>query len=516
MFSPPMRFITGLRPLVRRTIIESFRKRATFPEGPFPGHLIGHFIRTFITMRNRCLFIPLFAALALFSCRKDSFITSKDAIVRLSADTLFFDTVFVSTGSITEAVKVINGNDQKLRLSDVKLMGGSQSYFSININGAPGSVRQNIELEAGDSIYIFVAVSIQPNAANLPFIIQDSIQVAFNGVSQYIQLQAWGKNAHFLRSQVIEGNVTWDNTLPYVIQGGLQVDTNATLTIPAGCRIYLHADAPFLVDGTLKVQGAKGDSNHVIFRGDRLDDPYRDFPGGWPGIYFRAASKGSSLKYADIKNAYQAVVSAGSPLGSPSQLTLEQCIIDNSYDAGIMGVQTSIQASNCLISNCGKDIVLNYGGNYQFLHCTAVGFSNDYITHSQPVLFVSNNITQDDGTSLNADLSADFINCIFWGASGTVDNEVQLSRQGSTAFHVGFSNCDWKVKSAPADATVSNMITNTDPQFDSVNNSKRYYDLHLRAASPLIDKGISSSLTIDLDGYSRPVGLPDPGCYEHQ
>ena len=462
------------------------------------------------------LFIPFVVALALFSCRKDSFITSKDAIVHLSADTLFFDTVFVSTGSITEAVKVINGNDQKLRLSDVKLMGGSQSFFSININGAPGPQRQNVELEAGDSIYIFVAVSIQPNAANLPFIIQDSIQVAFNGVSQYIQLQAWGKNAHFLRNQVIESNVTWDNTLPYVILGGLQVDTTAILTIPAGCRVYLHADAPFLVDGTLKVQGEKGDSNHVIFRGDRLDDPYRDFPGGWPGIYFRQTSKASSMEYAEIKNAYQAVVASGSPLSSPPQLTLDQCIIDNSYDAGIMGIQTSIQVNNCLISNCGKNIVLNYGGNYRFLHCTAVGFSNDYVTHSQPVLSVSNNIVQDNGTSLNADLSADFINCIFWGASGMVDNEVQLTRQGSTAYHVGFTNCDWKVKTAPADATVSNMIANTDPLFDSVNNSRRYYDFHLRPASPLIDKGISSSLSLDLDGNPRPVGLPDLGCYERQ
>jgi len=462
------------------------------------------------------LFIPFVVALALFSCRKDSFITSKDAIVHLSADTLFFDTVFVSTGSITEAVKVINGNDQKLRLSDVKLMGGSQSFFSININGAPGPQRQNVELEAGDSIYIFVAVSIQPNAASLPFIIQDSIQVAFNGVSQYIQLQAWGKNAHFLRNQVIESNVTWDNTLPYVILGGLQVDTTAILTIPAGCRIYLHADAPFLVDGTLKVQGEKGDSNHVIFRGDRLDDPYRDFPGGWPGIYFRQTSKASSMEYAEIKNAYQAVVASGSPLSSPPQLTLDQCIIDNSYDAGIMGIQTSIQVNNCLISNCGKNIVLNYGGNYRFLHCTAVGFSNDYVTHSQPVLSVSNNIVQDNGTSLNADLSADFINCIFWGASGMVDNEVQLTRQGSTAYHVGFTNCDWKVKTAPADATVSNMIANTDPLFDSLNNSRRCYDFHLRPASPLIDKGISSSLSLDLDGNPRPVGLPDLGCYERQ
>ncbi len=44
---------------------------------------------------------------------------------------------------------------------------------------------------------------------------------------------------------------------PYVILGGLIVDTNVTLTIDKGARIYLHADAPLIVDGTLSVTGTK-------------------------------------------------------------------------------------------------------------------------------------------------------------------------------------------------------------------------------------------------------------------
>ena len=127
-------------------------------------------------MYKHWLFIIFFAALTFFSCRKDNFITSKDAVVRFSSDTLFFDTVFVSTGSVTEVVKLINGNDQKLRLSDIKLMGGSHSYFAINIDGTPGPQRQGLDLEAGDSLYIFVAVTIQPGAADLPFVVQDSIR----------------------------------------------------------------------------------------------------------------------------------------------------------------------------------------------------------------------------------------------------------------------------------------------------------------------------------------------------
>ena len=41
------------------------------------------------------------------------------------------------------------------------------------------------------------------------------------------------------------------------------MDTGKTLQIEAGTKIYLHADAPFLVDGTLIVRGTKNEP--VIF-----------------------------------------------------------------------------------------------------------------------------------------------------------------------------------------------------------------------------------------------------------
>jgi hypothetical protein len=466
-------------------------------------------------MNKLLLLILSFTVLSVLSCRKDSFITGKDAAVHFSSDTLFFDTVFTSAGSITEAVKIINNNNQKLHLSDVKLMSGAGSYFSITIDGSPGPEQTGLDLEANDSLYLFVAVTIKPGASNLPFIVQDSIQVSFNGNQKYIQLQAWGQNAHFLRNQTIRGNTTWDNTLPYVILGGLQVDTNATLTIPRGCRIYLHADAPFLVDGTLLVSGDKYDSTKVYFQGDRLDEPYREFPGSWPGIYFRGTSINNNLQFVVIKNAYQGIVAEGPSVNTAPKIVLNQCLIDNSYDAGILGAQSSIQASNCLISNCGKNIVLGYGGNYQFTHCTAASFSNDLIAHVSPVLSVSNYVLQGT-TPVTADLIANFVNCIFWGNNGNVDDEVVVSKQGSTPFSVNFSNCLWKVKNIPVGISSANIITNNDPLFDSVNTSRRYFDFHLKAGSPAIDKGITTALTQDLDGNTRPVGLPDLGCYEKQ
>jgi len=459
--------------------------------------------------------LPLIILTLILSCRKDAFITGKNAVISFSTDTVHFDTVFTTAGSVTKSVKIINGNDKKLRLTAIKLMGGSQSYFTINVDGSPGPAVQDIELDGRDSLFIFVTVRIQPNAANLPFLIGDSVQVSFNGNLRYIQLQAWGQNAHFLRNQTITGHITWDNSLPYVILGGLRVDTNATLSISSGCRIYLHADAPLLVNGTLQVSGGKADSLRVYFQGDRLDAPYRNFPGSWPGIYFTRTSYNNVITYGVIRNAYQAIVAGTPATNAGPGLILDRCIIDNSYDAGILGTQSSIQASNCLISNCGRNVALTYGGNYQFTYCTVASYSNDLLSHIQPVLSVSNYTVQ-GGTQVTAPLQAGFVNCIFWGNYSTVNDEVFVSRQGSAPFSVKFTNCLWRVKTSPGSVDTTHIIANTDPRFDSINPPRGFYDFHLQAGSPAIGKGVNTGLPSDLDGNPRSGSSVDLGCYQHQ
>jgi hypothetical protein len=466
-------------------------------------------------MKSFVLLAVTIIALFLWSCKKERFISTRDARINLSEDTLRYDTVFTSAGSITQFVKIKNENNQKLLLSDITLKGGASSFFKLNADGNIGPDVKNLEIDAKDSTYIFVSVRIDPTSANLPFLIRDSIEIKFNGNTQWIQLEAWGQNANFLRSRRITGDITWTNNLPYVILGGVQVDTTATLTIEKGCRIYLHADAPFLIDGTLKVNGEKFDSTRVYFLSDRLDKPYRDFPGSWPGIYFRGKSKDNVLQYAVIRNAFQGVISEQVSVNSNPKLTLNECIIDNIFDAGILAVQSSITARNCLISNCGKNILLAYGGNYEFEHCTAASISNAFITHKEPVLFVSNNIKDRNNNILTSSLSASFKNCIFWGENGTVENEAFVSKQGTTPFSVQFSHCLWKVKTTPANSSADNILSNQSPVFDSINVEKRFFDFRLKKdKSPAINKGMVGTIMQDLDGKSRPVGLPDLGCYE--
>jgi hypothetical protein len=386
----------------------------------------------------------------------------------------------------------------------------------MNVDGIATTEADDVVIEANDSIYVFVSVTINPNAANLPFIVSDSILINYNGNDRYVQLQAFGQNANFLRNRVISGNIVWTNNLPYVILGSLRVDTTATLTIQPGCRIYSHADAPFIVDGTLIINGTKTDS--VIFTGDRLDPDYRNLPASWPGIYFRGNSRNNVLRFAIIKNAYQAVVAEKPSVNGNPKLIIHQCIVDNAYNAGILCMNTSLQVDNSLVSNCGSNMILSYGGTYNITHCTVAAYSTSYFLHKQPVLLVTNYADQNGGT-VTADINAVFRNNIFWGdVGGFIDNEVIVSKQGGNVFNVLFDKNIYRGTGDPSNCTLTGNKLNTDPLFDTIDVYKRLFDFRTtkNAGAPGINYGTITAFPKDLDDKTRNFGLPDLGCYEKQ
>jgi len=454
----------------------------------------------------------LFTVLSCISCKKETFITSEAAKLYTSIDTLAFDTVFVTTGSVTKSFKIFNNNDQKLRLSKVKLSGDSSSPFKINIDGTSAAEVNNIEIDANDSIYVFVQVNVKPSAAKLPFILRDSVEIDYNGNKKFVQLQAYGQNANFLRNTRIKGNVSWNNMLPYVILGGIQIDTNAVLRISEGTKIFLHADAPFLVDGTLITTGSK--DAKIVFSGDRTDADYKDLTASWPGIYFRNTSKNNSLKYTIVKNAYQGIIAQQLSGSVTPKLKLSQSIIDNILDAGILAINTNIEADNCLISNCGSNIQIAFGGDYRFVNCTVASYSNFNSNHLNPVLQLSDFISQ-SGSNHTAPLKALFQNCIFWGEGGPVDDEIKVVKTGTGPFSLIFDHVLYKAKNDISNATFISSIKNEEPMFDSIDVSENIFDFHFtkNASAPAVNKGIKTAFLYDLDGKLRDA-MPDIGCYE--
>lgn len=453
--------------------------------------------------------LPFFIIiLSIVACKKESFTNNPSAQLTTNVDTLHFDTVFTTAGSTSQLLKIINTNDKGIRVNSVRLAGGPSSPFKINVDGVTGPTVNNMDIAANDSAYVFVTVTINPNAANLAFVVRDSIEISYNGNTKWVQLDAYGQNAHFFRNKMIRSNETWTADLPYVILGGLLIDTNATLNINPSCHIYVHADAPIIVHGSLKVQGDKYDSTRVLFTGDRLDEPYRSYPASWPGIIFTDVSTNNSFQYATIRNAYQALI-VSEPSANGAKLTLNETIVDNAYDIGIYAINSSINARNLLISNCGKNLIISKGGNYQFTHCTVAAFSNSFIQHKDPVVYITN---QNGITPLNAL----FTNCLFWGDAGFVTEEVQVYKNPTVTSTVSFSNVLWRSANAAAvSAATGNIITNQNPLFDTVNTVEKIYSFRLKNDSPAINKGSNAGVVIDLDGNPRPLGtLPDLGAYE--
>ena len=178
-------------------------------------------------------FFLLISCTILISCGKDEIISSKDAVLRTSVDTLKFDTVFTTAGSITKSFKIVNGNNKLLRIASLQLAGGAASAYKINVNGVAGNTFSNIDIRANDSIYVFVKVNINPTGANQPFIIEDSIKIDYNSNTRYVQLQAYGQNATYLNNRTFTTDTILTGERPFVILKGLNVGIGAKLTVQA-------------------------------------------------------------------------------------------------------------------------------------------------------------------------------------------------------------------------------------------------------------------------------------------
>ena len=459
--------------------------------------------------------LTIVVAASMQSCKKDTFITSPSASVYLSVDTLNFDTVFNGTGSTTQYFKIFNNNNQKLRLSEVKLMGGASSYFKLNLDGTPGISFAGIEMDANDSLYGFVSVNITQSPADTPFARRDSIRIIYNGDTTFLQLIAAGQKANFLKNTVITKDTTWTNQLPIVIGGaGVTVNAGATLTIQQGSRVYLGAHSPLLINGTLQALGGSDSINHINFLSDRLDAPYNSLPGSWPGIFFGSTSSNNLLQYCNISNANEGVSVATPANNSGTMLTLNQCIFNNIKDIAIGGVNANISATNCLVSNCGNNVVLSSGGNYSFNQCTIVGYDNSNIAHTNPVMSISN--TDSSGKVYN--LNCSVTNSIIYGVSGIVGDELVISKKDPiTNFKVSFTNTLYKAQDAISKlATFTNCLSNQSPMFVNVKTDSGSFNFKLADGSPCISAGANNSVSIDLLGNARPLLSPDLGCYQRK
>lgn len=461
----------------------------------------------------------------IFSCQKETFSTSGNIKLKFAPDTVSFDTIFTTFGSTTQRLRIKNPSNHSINISRIYLAGGENSPFRLNINGVKSYEDRDVRISKGDSLYIFVEVTVDPTNQDNPMIVQDSIIFELNGNQQDVDLIAYGQDFHLFNGDVLNSQ-HWKNDKPYLIYNSVLVDSMATLTIDPGCRIYFHHESSLFVKGTLKVEGTYDEP--VNFAGDRLEQYYDDKPGQWGavkilddkslyifgGIHFLTGSKDNRIDHAIIKNANKGIQVDSVGNSTNPVLILSNTIIKNMTLNCLDARTTRVKADNCIFANSGSySVALRFGGKYEFDHCTVANYYNG--TRQEPSLVI-NNYYKYNSIIYAFDLEkAIFSNCIIYGEYGGNGDEILLDGIPQSQFNYQFQNCLLKTDPTHAQETeFKNSIFNKDPRFVVEKN----FDYAIDSLSPARNIGdleIAKQFPLDLNNESRLADEgPDLGALE--
>ncbi|MEN8229875.1 MAG: choice-of-anchor Q domain-containing protein [Bacteroidota bacterium] len=471
---------------------------------------------------RRIFLFALIPGALFFACNPErNYMEDDDARLAFTLDTVYFDTVFTTIGTITQSFRVKNPYNRFIKIDEISLAGGESSVFRINVDGQPGVHFSGFEIAPKDSMYLFVEATLDPNGSNDILRIQDSIVFLTNGNTQDIDLVAWGQDVHILRDSVLDGSTTWNADKPYLIINYAYVDSLSTLTIGPGVKIHFHRDALLYVDGTLHVDGTLDEP--VLFAGDRLEEFYDDKPGQWGLIYLSQRSRENSINYAEIKNGTLGVLISASPeSGKMPDLEISNTIINHMSSNGIYALNAAVTGTNLIIGDCGGSCAgLFYGGSYEFTHCT---FSNNwpswYSNRQMPALYLADyfgtydsegNLIVYPGGEFD---KAEFRNSIIYGNRRM---ELVIDSYEERQLNYRFDHCLTRIDEDSLDyqedPLFTAIINNENPMLDSVP-----YNFELDSLSPAIDAGLPAyavEIPFDMNGNNR-LGdeAPDLGAFE--
>ena len=460
------------------------------------------------------------------SCNKPPKFSDDNSLkIAFSTDTVTFDTVFTTIGSSTRQLMIYNNNEENLKISSIRLEGGNQSQFSVNVDGQSGYNFSNLEIYSKDSIYVFVRVTVNPNDQNTPFFVEDKLIFETNQNEQTVLLTAYGQNANYIiADQEINGfpkfkiiadslqEVHWTAERPYVIYGYALINSYGTLVIEPGTQIHFHNGSGLWAysEGQLRVEGTP--ENPVVFQGDRLEDFYANEPGQWDRIWLMEARQGHghSIENAIIKNGFIGIQAQRFAKANKAPLKIRNTIIDNHTGIGIYTNLYNLKASNFVVSNCGNyALALTGGGEYVFEQGTVANYWNQS-TRTTPSLFFNNTYQSPlDGNLYAHNFYFEMNNCIMYG---------NQEDEFKTEFYAGpdttyvFNNSILRTK-RNNDINYKECLFNINPKF--VNKESNY---HLDTLSPAIGFGnpkySTGLLQYDLDGVDR-GDRPDAGAYQY-
>ena len=486
-------------------------------------------------MRKYLIITLLLTIVFAVSCRKKQvFSDSPSKNIRLSTDTIAFDTVFTSIGSSTRILMIYNDNSESLKISSIRLEGGGSSPYSINVDGQAGTSFSDKEIYAKDSLYVFIKVTINPNDDNNPFFVQDRLIFNTNGNESVVNLTAYGQNAHYIIGRKgifpdqnghytsyyvaitdsVNTDVHWTAERPYVIYNVALIDSDGTLTIEPGTHVYFHGGSGLWAwsEGQLIVNGTA--ENPVVFQGDRLESYYDDQPGQWDRIWLMEAREGHghNISHAIIRNGFIGLQIERMLKNNMEPTYISNTIIENHTGIGLYANCYSISMSNTLVNNCGNYCVaLTGGGEYLLQHNTIANYWVHSVRKAEALFF--NNLYTDptNGNTYAIPFECDIINSIVYGNR---NDEFSTNFYPVADTTYKFKNSLICTQRPQLTQLYESCAFNKDPKFKHPTE----FDFHLDTLSNAI--GIANpcysigDLRFDLDGVDR-GDRPDAGAYQY-
>lgn len=465
------------------------------------------------------LMISVVSLWMMTSCLDDEdFSLSKHDLLSFSVDTICLDTVFSNVPSSTQSMWVYNRTDKDIRCSTVRLVGGNQNGYRVNVDGTylsqnVGYQTQDVEVRKGDSIRVFIELTSPRLNADQPQLVADQLLFTLeSGTQQMLDLKAYAWDAILLQDIHIHKDTIFATNKPIVIKEKMMVDSAVTLTLSAGSSLYFDEKASLVVAGRLLVKGEK--DKEVTLRGSALNKlfdnlPYDRTAGRWQGIHFLSSSVGNKISFADIHSAYDGVV-------------LDSCGMD----------QTKLLLENSTIHNCqgnglsvnhAKVIVRNSQLSNSLNHCLYVDGGDVSVNQSTIAQFYPFQGNRASAVGVKTPLRQLLVQNTL--ITGYKDDELEFVGEEGDKSQLTFDHCVLR----RSESKVLDSLTFKHVVYENLKDTTNYgekhfkvfdttnyiYDFHLSPSSAAIDAADpQTSLPYDRDGAKRD-DKPDVGCYEY-
>lgn len=454
--------------------------------------------------------------LAAVSCNKDDItFDAPSQPLSFSRDTVFCDTVYHQVRSETYAVKVYNNEDKDILIPRIHLEKGASSLYKINVDGKSGHDFQNVPLRKKDSLYIFVEIA--PEASGPEAIAEDRVIFTSPAGQQHVTLFSVVQDAEFFiqtpgNPNVISNHTTWTNDKAKIIYGELTIDPNVNLDIQPGTKVYFHKNSGMTVSSGafLNINGAL--NNEVVLRGDRNDPKYDTIPKNWNSIKMEANST-LNMNYARLFGGVRGLEM------KQTNATITNSFIHTFHEFGIYAVNSTVNASNLVMNNCGESCIGVFkGGNHNYTHSTIANYSGTMSSFNRIGIFATNEWKNDSGQTELGALHINIKNSIVYSDT---DNSVNFEQTPGQLFNFIIQNSLLKYSSTseagfPFDSnpSVIQSFKNQDPKF--VNYFTAHLNLRVKADSPAKNKGdvtVAGTVPFDIANVSR-TSNPTLGAYQ--